>query len=202
MAATISVGGIEISVPTEELGLAIQQLAPLFDVKLKPTVAPIRLGAWSMPTGQPASPAGVRGPLLRRSRPATPAPSTETGDTDSASGPVGDDDDPVSDTSSPLERASRFVHLLLDHARSGGVTAAEVMSAVGAVHPKGIGSRMQAINTFFKVHGLEPHEVYTNDRDETGARGWRAGPQIELAVAAVEEAMQRLPAQKDLNDDI
>lgn len=61
------------------------------------------------------------------------------------------------------------------------------MTALGASHVKGIGSKMTPINTFLQFSGFEPTDVYKNDRDATGSRMWTAGERFDEAWQKLQE---------------
>ena len=86
---------------------------------------------------------------------------------------------------STRQQVVNLLLLLKDYRASGGAKSEEVMKTLGAVHAKGIGSKMTPINTYLSVLGFEPGNVYKNDRDATGSRMWIPGEQFEEALRKV-----------------
>lgn len=90
----------------------------------------------------------------------------------------------------PQSRPSleRFLRLLADHEKSGGVSPDEVQVVLGADHPKGIGSKMTLINNDIKGRGFEPADIYSNERrDPLGRRVWEPGPKLAELLKVVDE---------------
>lgn len=82
-----------------------------------------------------------------------------------------------------------YLQAVKDHTASGGLTGEDLVPVLGVAHAKGVGSRIGPINRALVAAGYRKiEEVYTNTRDSTGTRRWRAGPRISEAM----DTFQRL----------
>lgn len=167
MGATISVGGVTITVQVSELGEAMRQIAPFLQGKNGDAVQkiPPKSTAWPFPTGKEVAP--VAAPTM------SPAPQPAVERQISPPNPE------------VLRRALNLFGALVRHRGPGGLSPPQVMDIVGADHPKGIGSRMQAINALIRSVGIEADDAYRNDRNEVGTRVWTAGPAAQEALNAL-----------------
>jgi hypothetical protein len=173
--ATIMVGGVEITVPTAELGEALRQLSPWLSAKPAAVAAPVK-------DDEPAA----------QRRRIVVAPAQQT--LENPESAEGESQPEGNDPSSALNRALRLLALIRDHRQSGGARPAEVMKVLGAAHPKGIGSRMQAVNSVIRATGLKPEDVYRNDRDPmTGTRMWTGGRKLDEAAAMLNKQKSGTP---------
>lgn len=78
-----------------------------------------------------------------------------------------------------------FLKLIKDFSRSGGAPQADVMRVLGAIHPKGIGSKAALVNRAIASLGFKVEDVYSNDRDPSGARSWKARSELDRAMEAL-----------------
>lgn len=69
-----------------------------------------------------------------------------------------------------------------------GVNTGKIMRAVGIESPRAFGNRGKNINRLLKGLGFEPHDVYTNARNDKGDREWKQGPKFAQAMEAVAKA--------------
>lgn len=166
--ATIKIGAVQIEIPTSELGEAMRQLAPFIGVEGPPAAAAVvsvskKNGSWPFPTGD---------------KPATAPAKSAEGQKPSAARSA----TPIPDADAVKERAAAFLETLVNAELWGGASPDAVMQALAASHPKGIGSRMQGVNAFFRALGFADADLYTNDRDENGMRLWKAGPRAQEAL--------------------
>lgn len=165
MSAKIVIGGVEITIPTSELGEALHQL-----------------GQW-LPQPAAASRAVAEN---------TPPPSQMTAATQKRAAAT-QEQAPRSAAKSPdSERAVALslLKLIADHHVSGGVTGGDIMPLLGTDKPKGIGSKVTAVNRAIVAAGFsELSDVYTNTEriDPKGPRQWRAGPRIRDAILELEK---------------
>lgn len=169
MSAKLLVQGIEITVPTAELGEAMRQLAPFFENQGAPF-----LGIGSIASGLA---------LVGRKRAAAPVTSARSAD--SAPPPP---DVAFAVTEAEVELTLRFLKRIADHAMSGGLTTEEVKDVLGASHVKGVGSKTASVNKVLGDLGFPVTDVYRNDPSAAsgGERVWTAGPRIKDAIDALE----------------
>lgn len=66
-----------------------------------------------------------------------------------------------------------------------GADNAKVFKAIGITSPNAFGNRGKNINAVLNELGLEPKDVYTNERNEHGVREWKAGPKMGEAIQKV-----------------
>jgi hypothetical protein len=78
-----------------------------------------------------------------------------------------------------------FLKLIKDFSRSGGAPQTDVMRVLGATHPKGIGSKAALVNRAIASVGFKVEDVYSNDRDPSGARYWKARSELNRAMEAL-----------------
>jgi hypothetical protein len=71
-------------------------------------------------------------------------------------------------------------------ASPNGVGSSEMQMALGAEHPKGIGSKMSYVNGRLRTLGFPLEEIYTTSRSPVG-RVWTAGPRIDVVIDGLQE---------------
>lgn len=155
MSTKFTFKGIEFSVPTEELGEALRQLKILGS---------------SLETEPRRQASLLPGEGLRLTPPPKHVLYAPRLSSDTSDGPV--------DASVVLQ----FLQIIVDHQTSGGAPIEAVMRALGANHPKGVGSKTAKVNEFLIRLGFEVDSVYMNPRDNLGMRAWKAGPKIDEAI--------------------
>lgn len=92
---------------------------------------------------------------------------------------------------SDIALALDFLRLIEDQELMGGAAQQEVMTILGAAHAKGIGSKAAVVNRVIDAAGFAIPDVYTNARDSSGARTWRAGPDLAKALEAITSGPRR-----------
>lgn len=80
----------------------------------------------------------------------------------------------------------RFLKAVQDHRHSGGISGEDLQAILSVEHPKGVGSRIGAINVHLKKQGIDPEKVYTKHRDSAGVRHWRAGADLDETIKILE----------------
>lgn len=189
MAVTFSFKGIHFSVPAEELGEALRQLESLRDerpvahkhyVVTKDLYRPDLSGSvnsifksYLQSAVKPVYGGGcihAREGLERWEAAAQPERAESPKD------------------SVDVLKALRFLKMVREFEGDGGATVELIMDALGAVHPKGVGSKMVKINEILQQAGFSDlSEVYVNPRDGSGVRSWRAGPKLSEAIAKLQK---------------
>ena len=83
-----------------------------------------------------------------------------------------------------------FLAAIIDSGGRGANTE-RIQGALGASHPKGVGSRARYVNELLDELGFREGQVYTNDKIPGQARLWKPGPKIQDAASKVRERMNR-----------
>lgn len=74
----------------------------------------------------------------------------------------------------------------------GGTSLREVMRALGVEHPKGVGSKMAAVNKTLEGAVTKASDAYVTQRTADG-RIWRPGRKFAEAFAQVERQVRHMP---------
>jgi hypothetical protein len=168
MTAKFTYNGVEITVPTSEIGEAMRQLG------LMQRDASVPIATATLKSFDPQK---RRIPSHLRS--ATPMPLQLK---EKLPKSVGGSD---KDTPDDLNYTLNVLRLVESRMAAGGASSQEVMKAFDTKGPRGLGFKTEMMNSLLVAHDFDLAEVYSKGRGQFG-RVWLAGPKIKGAIAAIQ----------------